>query len=208
MFRGMDETENVCPWRRCGRLLRRVRFIPCPWNSLPEMGGRVLRCGYPYSSTYSPPVRCADGSSVWHHGDHFQAQSIRGADLTRHIATRSGKRLLGIYMPWMRLDGEFLIPSIATGKVARDSIIFYDRPFYYIDYCLAQRWHCSSGQGSRKTRGGMGKLMAYTKQGGSAVFTDLLKNAGLDNPFGDKCLKEVCAAARKWLEEYDLEGLA
>ena len=50
--------------------------------------------------------------------------------------------------------------------------------------------------------------MAYTKQGGSAVFTELLKNAGLDNPFEESCLREVCAAARQWLEDYDLEGLA
>ena len=51
------------------------------------------------------------------------------------------------------------------------------------------------------------KYMAYTVQGGSRTFTDLLKNAGLDTPFEEKCLREVCGTARRWLEEFDLTGL-
>ena len=49
--------------------------------------------------------------------------------------------------------------------------------------------------------------MAYTSQGGSAVFTDLLKNAELTSPFEESCLKDVCSAARAWLDAYDLSGI-
>ena len=49
--------------------------------------------------------------------------------------------------------------------------------------------------------------MAYTVQGGSRVFTELLANAGLQSPFDPECLKSVSAAASKWLEEYDLTGI-
>ncbi len=49
--------------------------------------------------------------------------------------------------------------------------------------------------------------MAYTRQGGSDVFTKLLKNAGLDTPFEESCLRGVCEAAKKWLDEFDLTGL-
>jgi oligoendopeptidase F len=50
--------------------------------------------------------------------------------------------------------------------------------------------------------------MAYTEQGGSVTFTELLKNAGLDSPFEPACLKTVCEAAVKWLEGFDLSGIA
>ncbi len=49
--------------------------------------------------------------------------------------------------------------------------------------------------------------MAYTRQGGSRVFTELLSNAGLESPFDEKCLREVCEAASVWLEGYDLSGI-
>ena len=47
--------------------------------------------------------------------------------------------------------------------------------------------------------------MAYTEQGGSRVFTELLKNAGLKSPFDGDCLKEVCGAAEKWLAENEVK---
>ena len=49
--------------------------------------------------------------------------------------------------------------------------------------------------------------MAYTVQGGSKVFTELLKNAGLESPFHENTLKGVCQKANSWLESYDLEGI-
>ena len=50
------------------------------------------------------------------------------------------------------------------------------------------------------------KYMAYTSQGGSRVFTELLKNAGLDSPFDESCLRGVCEKAGRWLQDYDLTG--
>lgn len=44
--------------------------------------------------------------------------------------------------------------------------------------------------------------MAYTEQGGSKVFTELLKNAGLKSPFDSECLREVCDEAERWLAEH------
>ena len=49
--------------------------------------------------------------------------------------------------------------------------------------------------------------MAYTKQGGSRTFTELLKNAGLDSPFEERCLRGVCETAKAWLDAYDLTGI-
>ena len=46
--------------------------------------------------------------------------------------------------------------------------------------------------------------MAYTRQGGTEVFTTLLANAGLVSPFDENCLKEVCETAMKWLDVFDM----
>ena len=51
------------------------------------------------------------------------------------------------------------------------------------------------------------KYMAYTSQGGSRTFTQLLVNAQLDTPFDEVCLREVCQAANQWLSGFDLAGL-
>ena len=51
------------------------------------------------------------------------------------------------------------------------------------------------------------RYMAYTVQGGSKVFTELLKNAGLDTPFEEKCLSGVCEKAKSWLDSYNMEGI-
>ena len=81
-------------------------------------------------------------------------------------------------------------------------------PFYYIDYCLAQTvslqfWALL--QEDRKTA--WERYIAYTEQGGSRTFTELLANAGLQSPFDDACLRGVCEKAEEYLASYDLTGI-
>ena len=49
--------------------------------------------------------------------------------------------------------------------------------------------------------------MAYARQGGSRTFTELLKNAGLESPFDETCLRGVCETASKWLAGVDMTGI-
>jgi oligoendopeptidase F len=49
--------------------------------------------------------------------------------------------------------------------------------------------------------------LAYTRLGGSMVFTDLLKESCLDSPFDENSLKDICAEAEKFLDSYDLSGI-
>ena len=138
--------------------------------------------------------------------DHFQHEVYAHPELTP--AERHGvwKRLLGVYMPWMKLDGD--IPFYAEGEGWQRQHHIYSSPFYYIDYCLAQTvalqfWALL--QDDRKAA--WEKYMAYTVQGGSRTFTDLLKNAGLETPFDESCLRGVCEKANAWLDAYDLSGI-
>ena len=138
--------------------------------------------------------------------DHFQHIVYEKPEMTPAQRHAAWKELLGIYMPWVKLDGE--IPFYSDGEGWQRQLHIYDSPFYYIDYCLAQTvslqfWALL--QEDRKTA--WERYMAYTKQGGSRTFTELLAHAGLESPFDDACLRGVCEKAEKYLASYDLTGI-
>ncbi|MCD7917204.1 MAG: M3 family oligoendopeptidase, partial [Clostridiales bacterium] len=85
----------------------------------------------------------------------------------------------------------------------------YSSPVYYIDYCRAQKGSLEFWAMIQKDLPDAWQhYMAYTKQGGCATFTELLKNAGLASPFDENCLRAVSQAAREWLANFDLTGIA
>ena len=139
--------------------------------------------------------------------DHFQHIVYERPALTPAERHAEWKRLLGIYMPWMKLDGE--IPFYGEGEGWQRQSHIYECPFYYIDYCLAQTvalefWALQQKDPAEAWR----RYMAYTAQGGSRTFTELLRHAGLDTPFDEACLRDVCETATAWLASFDLTGIA
>ena len=106
----------------------------------------------------------------------------------------------------MKLDGD--IPFYSEGEGWQRQHHIYSSPFYYIDYCLAQT---VALQFWAKLQNDMNDAwvhyMAYTEQGGSRVFTELLMNADMESPFEEETLKGVCETAKKWLDAFDLEGI-
>ena len=138
--------------------------------------------------------------------DHFQHIVYEKPDMTPDERHCVWKELLGVYMPWMRLDGD--IPFYSEGEGWQRQSHIYGSPFYYIDYCLAQTVSLQFWAMIQKNlKDAWAHYMAYTVQGGSRTFTELLKNAGLQSPFDENCLKEVCAAASDWLDKFDLTGI-
>jgi M3 family oligoendopeptidase len=138
--------------------------------------------------------------------DHFQHIVFEKPDMTPAERHAVWKELLGIYMPWMKLDGD--IPFYSEGEGWQRQHHIYSMPFYYIDYCLAQTVSLQFWAKIQKDLpDAWAHYMAYTRQGGSRVFTELLANAGLESPFGEECLAGVCAAASDWLSKFDLTGV-
>lgn len=134
--------------------------------------------------------------------DHFQHIVYEKPEMTP--AERHGvwKELLGIYMPWMKLDGD--IPFYSEGEGWQRQHHIYSSPFYYIDYCLAQTvslqfWALIQENPNKAWE----TYMNYTKLGGSDVFTELLAKAGLESPFDENCLKTVCEKANQWLQNFE-----
>ena len=138
--------------------------------------------------------------------DHFQHIVYEKPDMTPAERHAEWRRLTGIYMPWLKLDGE--IPFYSEGERWQAQGHIYQVPFYYIDYCLAQTVSLEFWAMIQKDEADAWQhYMAYTKQGGSRTFTELLKHADLKTPFEEDCLRTVCEAAKQWLDGFDLTGI-
>ena len=138
--------------------------------------------------------------------DHFQHVVYEKPDLTPKQRHAVWKELSGVYLPWMKLDGE--IPFYADGEAWQRQHHIYSSPFYYIDYCLAQTVALQFWKMIGEDRENAWQhYMAYTQQGGSRTFTDLLKHAGLESPFEEDCLRSVCEKAEAFLNAFDLSEI-
>ncbi len=176
-----------------------MEFMAWPWAE--DFFGPDAR-KFRYSHLASALTFIPYGTMV----DHFQHEVYAHPEYTP--AERHGiwKRLLGIYQPWMKLDGD--IPFYAEGEGWQRQHHIYSSPFYYIDYCLAQTVSLQFWALLQEDRQkAWDTYMAYTRQGGSKVFTELLANAGLVSPFDPACLRGVCEKASQWLDAYDLTGI-
>ncbi len=138
--------------------------------------------------------------------DHFQHEVYDHPEMTPAERHATWKRLLGVYMPWMRLDGE--IPFYSEGKGWQRQSHIYGSPYYYLDYCLAQTMALKFwAMIQEDTKSAWEIYMRYTRQAGTKTFTDLLKGADLPSPFDPSVLRDVCAAAGEYLDIYDLSGI-
>ena len=138
--------------------------------------------------------------------DHFQHIVYEKPDMTPKERHGVWKELLGIYMPWLRLDGD--IPFYAEGEGWQRQQHIYNSPFYYIDYCLAQTVSLEFWAMMQEDyENAFAHYITYTKMGGSETFTELLRKADLTSPFDEKCLAGVCTRAQEWLDSYDTTGI-
>ena len=176
-----------------------MEFMAWPWSEL--FFGQDTR-KFHYSHLSSALTFIPYGTMV----DHFQHIVYEHPELTPAQRHAEWKRLLGIYMPWMKLDGE--IPFYAEGEGWQRQHHIYSSPFYYIDYCLAQTVSLELwAMMQRDQKDAWEHYMAYARQGGSRTFTELLSHAGLKSPFDEACLREVCQTAQAWLDQFDLTGM-
>ena len=138
--------------------------------------------------------------------DHFQHEVYAHPEMTPAERTETWKKLSGIYMPWLRLDGK--IPFFGDGRYWQRQIHIYQMPFYYIDYCLAQTMSLYFWAAIQKDLpSAWEQYYRYTKLAGTKTFTELLETAGLPSPFDEDTLRGICENAAKWLEDFDLTGI-
>ena len=137
--------------------------------------------------------------------DHFQHEVYAHPEYTPEQRHDIWRRLLAVYMPWAALDD---VPFYGEGKGWQRQSHIYKRPFYYIDYCLAQTVALQFWLRIRKdTDAAFKTYLQYTMLGGSQTFTKLLESAGLDSPFDEGCMKAICEEAERFIDSYDLGGI-
>ncbi len=129
--------------------------------------------------------------------DHFQHSVYEHPEYTPSDRIEEWKRLTGIYMPWINLDGSAFY---GQGRAWQRQTHIYERPFYYIDYCLAQTvalefWAIMQSD----FEDALARYMKLVELGGTETFDGLVAAAGLDTPFGDNALKKVVEEAEKFL---------
>ena len=134
--------------------------------------------------------------------DHFQHLMYEKPELTPAQRHEEWKKLTAVYMPWMKLDGSVFY---GEGMGWQRQMHIYERPFYYIDYCLAQTislefWALSQ----QDYKSAWDKYMKFVKQAGTKTFTEIIDIAGLDTPFGEKALEAVAKTAADWLDRADI----
>jgi M3 family oligoendopeptidase len=80
----------------------------------------------------------------------------------------------------------------------------FDVPFYYIDYTLAQVCAFQFWQKSRENRAETwSDYLRLCRAGGSLPFLELVKLAGLKNPFEPGSLQATLGPIRQWLDAVD-----
>ena len=138
--------------------------------------------------------------------DHFQHIIYERPEMTPAERNRVWRELSGLYLPWIRLDGE--IPFFSEGRYWQRQIHIYQAPFYYIDYCLAQTMSLYFWAAiQRDLPSAWEQYYRYTKLAGTKTFTELLQAAGLPSPFDEETLRSICENAMRWLESCDLRGI-
>ncbi len=136
--------------------------------------------------------------------DHFQHEVYERPEMTAEERHALWQELIKTYMPWLKL-GE--IPFYGEGRGWQRQSHIYERPFYYIDYCLAQTVALQFWALMQKDmKDAWKRYMDLLRLGGKKTFTELVAAAGLDTPFGSNALKTVSKAAEDWLYSADKTG--
>lgn len=131
--------------------------------------------------------------------DYFQQIVYERPEMTPEERDTEWKKLEDTFRPWMDADD---VPYLSKGTRWQYQNHIFESPFYYIDYCLAQTIAIEFLAESQKDYDKAFKAyLQHASRGGSYVFTDLVKLAGLKSPFEKGALKEVAATAERLLNE-------
>ena len=134
--------------------------------------------------------------------DHFQHIVYENPSLTPEERHAEWRRLTGIYMPWIELDGS---PFYGEGRAWQRQSHIYENPFYYIDYCLAQAASLGFWALMQEDfEGAWERYLKLVRCGGTKTYSGLIAEAGFPSPFKGETMKNIAEAAEKWLDAHPL----
>ncbi|MDR1821431.1 MAG: M3 family oligoendopeptidase [Oscillospiraceae bacterium] len=133
--------------------------------------------------------------------DHFQHFVYHQPSASPDERANEWRRLEREYMPWLDYDGD---EYLERGRRWQRQAHIYQRPFYYIDYTLAQV--CAMQFFLRFNAGDENAWSDYLKLcrlGGSETFVSLVGAAGLKSPFVPGVLQDAAARVKAILDQTD-----
>ena len=121
--------------------------------------------------------------------DYFQQKVYENPDMTPAERKQLWLDLESTFRPYLSKEG---ITYMEEGGRWQYQSHIYERPFYYIDYCLAQTISFDFLiQSKEDYNTAFENYDRFLRAGGSKTFTDLVKDAGFKLPFEDGKLCET-----------------
>ncbi len=129
--------------------------------------------------------------------DEFQHHIYANPNWTPEERNACWLRLEAEYRPYLDNDFDFY----REGRRWQLQAHIYERPFYYIDYCLAQTMALAFWAESQKEYpAAWEKYLRFVGFAGTKTFTELTAGAALPDPFAEGCLSTVASTASRWLD--------
>lgn len=129
--------------------------------------------------------------------DEFQHLVYESPEMTPAQRKEAWSRLEKEYKPHLDYgDNRFF----GQGGFWQKQLHIYDYPLYYIDYCLAQT--CAMQYKVKMDEDFQSAWESYLKLcylSASDFYTNMLKEAGLDSPFEDGCIKNIVEKLEKYV---------
>lgn len=146
----------------------------------------------------------SDGLSFIPYGiivDEFQHIIYEKPELTPAERNQEWNKLEAKYRPYLSTKG---IPYLEQGTRWQFQMHIFEMPFYYIDYCLASTvamaFLVASIDNYDKA---LVKYIELCRAGGTKLFSELVKNAGVAYPFGKGTLEALAKGILKILDELE-----
>ena len=131
--------------------------------------------------------------------DEFQHLVYENPDWTPSERDKAYLELEKTYRPYLTFEG---IPYLEEGTRWQYQMHIYESPFYYIDYCLAQTVAFGFLVLSDKDHDeALRRYKQFVSAGGTIPFRDLVKRAGLSDPFGEGTLDSLAASVSEILQK-------
>jgi M3 family oligoendopeptidase len=133
--------------------------------------------------------------------DEFQHYIYENPEMTPAARNQYWRVLENKYMPCKDYCDNHFLQNGGYWQVQRH---IYERPFYYVDYCLAeicayQFWKKSVDNSEKALE----DYIRLCEAGGSRSFLDLVKLAGINSPFEESTLKTVLSFVVNYLDDFD-----
>lgn len=129
--------------------------------------------------------------------DYFQHLVYSNPEMTPAQRNETWNKLEAQYRPYLSTEG---MTYLSKGTRWQYQMHIYESPFYYIDYCLARVVAFEFLLASRMDyEDAFQKYVRFLSHGGELVFTELIKEAGLNSPFDEGSLKGLAQEVEKLL---------